>query len=100
MLSLIYKKYIIPYVSIIVYASLGFSLTVIKLRRNKDFTSDLKTFIIPGGYTIPLLSSLFILWFLYHLSEDTIIAIGLFIIILTIAYFLINSKIIRRLTKN
>jgi len=125
-LSLIHNKYATPYVSIIVYASLGFllasaggfkqlaiissassllislgiALAVIKLRRNKDFTSDLKTFKIPGGYTIPLLSSLFILWFLYHLSEDAIMAIGFFILGLTIIYFLMNSKIIKRLTKN
>lgn len=125
-LSLIHKKYMTPYVSIIVYASLGFllasaggfkqlaiissassllislgiSLATIKLRRDKNFVSDSKTFKIPGGYTVPILSSLFILWFLYHLSNDSIIGIGLFIIVLTIIYFLMNSKFIRRLTKN
>ena len=125
-LSLIHKKYATPFVSIIVYASLGFllasvggfkqlaiissassllislgiSLAVIKLRRNKEFASDLKTFRIPGGYTIPILSSLFILWFLYHLSEDAILVMGLFIIVLTIIYFLMNSKFIRRLTNS
>ena len=125
-LSLIHNKYTTPYVSIIVYASLGFllasaggfkhlaiissasallislgiSIATIKLRRDKNFASDSKTFKIPGGYTVPILSSLFILWFLYHLSADAIIEIGLFTIILTIGYFLINSKRVMRLTKN
>ena len=124
-LALVHKKYATPYVSIIVYASLGFllasiggfkqlaiissassllislgiALATIKLRRDKSFASELKTFKIPGGYTVPILSSLFILWFLYHLSNDSIIGIGLFIAILSLIYFLINSKKINRLIK-
>jgi len=117
-LALVHKKYATPYVSIIVYASLGFilasaggfkqlaiissassllislgiSVATIKLRRDKNFASDSKTFKIPGGYAVPILSSLFIIWFLYHLKEEAIIKIGLFILVLTAAYFLINYK--------
>lgn len=124
-LSKIHIKYSTPYIAIIAYVtlcflfailggfkqlailssasslliSLGISLATIKLRRGKKFVSHGKTFKIPGGYIVPILSFIVILWFLSNLSENKILGIGIFIIILTLIYFLINSKIIKRLTK-
>ena len=125
-LSKVHIKYITPYIAIIVYTGLGFlfaslggfkelaiissaatliialgvSIATIKLRRNKKYNSEGKTFKIPGGYTVPILSIIVILWFLTNLSENKILGFGLLIVILTILYFLINSKLIKRLTKN
>jgi amino acid transporter len=125
-LSKIHNKYITPHIAIIVFTilcfifasfggfkelaiissaaalfiSLGMSIATIKLRRNKKFDSNGKTFRIPGGYIVPILSIIVILWFLSNLSENKILGFGLLIAILTVLYFLINSKLIKRLTKN
>jgi basic amino acid/polyamine antiporter, APA family len=121
-LSKVHPKYATPYISIIVYTglcflfasfggfkqlaiissasslliSLGISIATIKLRRDKRYASKEKTFKIPGGYTVPILSSIVIIWFLSNLAENKIIGLGIFIVILTVLYFLINSKFIKR----
>ncbi len=118
-LSKVHPKYTTPHISIIAYASLcflfsiaggfkelailssatsllialGISIAVIKLRMNKHFETDLKTFKIPGGYIIPILSSIAILWFLSNLSLNKMIAVGISIVVLSIIYYLIISKI-------
>ena len=125
MLSKVHGIYATPYISIIAYTglcflfasvggfkqlaiissasslviSLGISIATIKLRRNKNFISDPKAFRIPGGYAVPILSSAVILWFLSNLSYNKILALIIFIVFLTIIYFLINSKIVKRLNK-
>jgi len=124
-LSKIHNKYITPHIAIIVFTSLcfifaslggfkqlaiissaaslvislGMSIAAIKLRRNKKFDSNGKTFRIPGGYIVPILSIIVILWFLSNLSVNKIWGFGLLIAIITILYFLINSKLIKRLIK-
>jgi len=124
-LSRVHEKYATPYVSIIVYASLGFifasfggfkqlaiissasilliyfgvSLATIKLRKINNSVSDKNLFKIGGGYTVPILSSIVILWFLSNLTKNEFLGISLFIILLTIVFFLINSKKIKHLTK-
>ena len=126
MLSKIHNKYITPHIAIIVFTSLcfifasfggfkelaiissaaslfislGVSIATIKLRRNKKFDSDGKTFRIPGGYIVPILSIIVIIWFLSNLSENKILGFGLLTAALTILYFLINSKLIKRLVKS
>ena len=124
-LSKVHTRYITPHIAIIVFSSLcfifasfggfkelaiissaaslfislGLSIATIKLRRNKKFDSNGKTFRIPGGYIVPVLSIIVILWFLSNLSENKILGFGLLIAILTILYFVINSKPIKRLPK-
>ncbi|MBC5837814.1 APC family permease [Flavobacterium muglaense] len=111
-LSKVHKKYATPYVSVIVYASLGFlfsslggfkqlavfssatillvylgvSLSVIKLRKKNILKED--GFRIPGGYTVPILSSLIIVWLLTNLNQFEVIAIAIFITVLSLLYFL------------
>ena len=125
-LSKIHIKYITPYIAIIAFTGLGFlfasfggfkelaiissaasliialgvSIALLKLRRSYKDDSQGKTFRIPGGYVVPIMSIIVILWFLSNLSENKILGLGLLIAILTILYFLINSKLIKRLTKN
>jgi len=124
-LSSIHKKYTTPYVSIIVYASLGLlfasiggfkqlavissastlliylgvSLATIKLRRDKSSEPSTELFRIPGGYTVPILSSIVVIWLLSNLTNNEFKSVGLFILVLTIVYFLINPKIRKRLSK-
>ena len=70
---------------------LGVSISVIKLRKNKDDVPKSNSFKIPGGYTIPILSCIVCVWFLSNLSKNEFFAILLYIIILTIIYFLSRS---------
>ena len=117
-LSKIHSKFTTPHIAIITYAclcflfaiaggfkelaiissatglliSLGISIAVIKLRRDKRFNSAEKTFKVPGGYTIPIVSSIAILWFLSNLSKAKIFAVCLSIIILSLLYFFIKFK--------
>lgn len=125
-LSKIHMKYVTPYIAIITFTvmcflfasfggfkelaiissassliiALGISIATIKLRKNKTYDTKGKTFRIPGGYLVPILSIIVTLWFLSNLSANKILGFGLLITILTILYFLINSKQIKRLTKN
>jgi APA family basic amino acid/polyamine antiporter len=117
LLSAVHKKYVTPYVAIIVYACLGFlfatfggfkqlailssaatliiylgvALAVIKLRRNEGIHSKPETFKIPGGYTVPMLSVLIILYFLSNLTTDEMKTSAIFIGVLSIIYLAIKK---------
>lgn len=119
-LSRIHPKYATPHIAIIVYVSLdflfaaigefqqlaiissasillisfGISLATIKLRKDKKFAANNKTFKIPGGFAVPVLSSLVILWLLSNLSKNEILSFVTVIIIFTIIYFL--TRLIRK----
>jgi amino acid transporter len=111
-LASIHHKFKTPYVSILLYAGLGFtiaslggfrqlaviasasmllvyfgvSLSVIKLRKIKP--SAPLEFKIPFGYTVPILSALIILYFLSNLSKTEIQGIFILIGVLTLVYIL------------
>ena len=118
-LTKIHSKFSTPYISIISYASAGFlfayiggfeqlaiissatvlliylgvSLSVVKLRKLNIGTGN--EFRIPGGYLIPVLSSLTILYLLSNLARNEFLIILIAIIILTFVYFLkikLNKK--------
>jgi len=112
-LTRVHPKFGTPYISIISYASLGFlfassggfkqlaiissssalliylgvSLAAIKLRTKKDFVPDAGFFKIRGGYTVPILASLVIAWFLSNLSNYEFLGMGIFILFLSLIYF-------------
>lgn len=107
LLSSIHKKFATPHVAILVYATsaflfasfggfkqlavissaailiiyLGVALAVIKLRRKGIEAKKAGSFRIPGGYTVPVLSVIIILFFLSSLTageiKTTLISIGL-----------------------
>jgi len=121
-LAEIHPKFATPYISIIVYVSLGFILAsigglkhllvvsssasllislglciaTIKLRKDPRYNSDKNAFKIPGGYTVPILASMAILWFLTNMSQEELKSIVAFIVILSLIYLLINWKRIRK----
>lgn len=122
-LSMVHSKYATPYVAIIVYAAFGFffasfggfkqmaiissasalliylgvSLSVIKLRRNRSEDQDPELFRIRGGYFVPILSSLVIIWLLSNLTKSELLGIGFFTLFLMIFFYLINPKKIKDL---
>ena len=109
-LSKIHKSFKTPYIAIIVYATIGFAfsatgsfeklaviassamliiylgvaLSVIKLRKSQKPKEG--EFKIPGGYIVPILSIIIILYFLSNLSMKEMIVTVAFIAILTIIY--------------
>lgn len=113
-LSKIHKSFGTPYISIIIYGAIGFTvaatsnfeklaivasstmliiylgvaLSVIKLRKSQKKQSG--EFEIPGGLTVPILAILVILYFLSHLSKDEIFGTGIFVGILSLIYVLIK----------
>jgi amino acid transporter len=70
-------------ISLIVY--LGVVLAVIRLR--KLLPNHSQSFKVPGGYTIPGIATLIILWFLSHLTGQEAAGIIILIAILTAVYF-------------
>jgi len=110
-LALIHPNYKTPYVSILIYASIGFLLatfggfeklisvassaallyylgvvlSVIQLRRIRKTEPD--EFEIPGGYTVPILSIIIILYLLSTLTRYEKIGMVIFIGVLSIIYF-------------
>lgn len=113
-LAKIHKSFTTPYVSIIVYASiafilaatgsfeqlaviatssmlivyLGVALSVIKLRKSqKSLEGEFK---IPGGFIVPMLSIIIIIYFLSNLATKELVGTSIFIAILTLIYGVIK----------
>jgi basic amino acid/polyamine antiporter, APA family len=113
-LAKVHKEFLTPHVSIISYAFLGFIfasigefkqlamlssasylliylgvvLSLIRFRING--LTEKGSYSIPGGYIIPSISAIVILWLLSNLPLKELGAMLLFIMILTILYFVIN----------
>ncbi|WP_140487289.1 APC family permease [Flavobacterium sp. GSA192] len=113
-LAKIHPSFATPYLSIIVYALLGFLIavtgsfeslvviasssvlivylgvvfSVIKLRYSRETKAD--EFTIPGGLTVPILSIVIILYFLSNLAQNEIIGTLIAIGILSVIYALIR----------
>jgi amino acid transporter len=122
-LAKVHPIFATPYISIIVYVSLGFILAsigglkhllvvsssaslliamgvciaTIKLRHDPRYNTDKNAFKIPGGYTVPLLAITAIVWFLTNMTYEEVTSIVYFILVLTIVYFLINSPRVKRI---
>lgn len=113
-LSKIHKSFATPYVAIIVYATIGFilsvsgsfeqlaiiasssmlllylgvALSVIKLRKSQKEKYD--GFKIPGGWTVPILSIVIILYFLSNLSTNEMIGTAITIAVLSLIFLIIK----------
>lgn len=115
----VHKKYVTPYVAIIIYAVatftfasfggfkqlailssaaiiiyFGVAIAVIKLRKTEDIGSTFDTFEIRGGYTVPILSVLIIGYFLSNLAKNEVITSAIFIGILSLIY--VSKKILTK----
>lgn len=111
-LAEVHKKFATPYISITLYASLGFlfaiiggfkelaiissastlliylaiSLATLKLKASKsENLSD--GYKVPGGFLVPVISSIVIVWLLSKLSLDKIGVFSAVILLLSIIYF-------------
>lgn len=114
-LASIHPRFKTPYLSILLYAGIGFTLaavggfrqlaviasasmllvyfgvalSVIKLRKMDN--TDSGNFKIPFGYTVPILSAGIILFFLSNLTGYEKTGILVFIVALTLIYFLVKA---------
>lgn len=115
-LAKVHDRYFTPHVAIAFYASLGLILAIsggfkqlatiasaavliiylgvvlstVKLRR-KDTLITEKTFRVPGGIIVPLLAAAGIIWLLSNLSKAELTGIGIFMIVFSIAYFIMKQ---------
>lgn len=115
MLARVHSKYLTPYLAIIVYAGidyvfavfgafqqlivlatasilliyLGVVLATIRLRYKKIPGAG-KTFLVPGGITVPLLALATIVWLLFSLSSPEIVGIGITLAALSFIYLLMK----------
>lgn len=113
-LALVHPKFATPYISVISFTALacffaitgefehlamlssssvlliylGVALAVIKLRLSGK--NDSSAFKIPGGYVVPILSVITILWFLSNLATEKMIGMVIAIAILSLAYYVIK----------
>jgi amino acid transporter len=111
-LAAVHPRFNTPHISIIVYASLGFIfasagefkqlamlssasylliylgviLSLIRFRLSKQ--GDAVAYRVPGGYIIPVISILTIIWVLSNLPLRELWAMLIFILILTVVYFI------------
>ena len=112
-LSKVHHKFSTPYIAIIAYSISGFllatfggfqqmaiissasillvylgvTLAVIKQRRKKLILTK-NEFRIPGGYLVPILSVMIIVWLLSNMERQEVIGFGVSLTILTFIYFL------------
>ncbi|MEJ8841752.1 amino acid permease [Lacibacter sp. H375] len=115
-LAKVHDRYFTPHVAIAFYASLGLILAIsggfkqlatiasaavliiylgvvlssVKLRRKDTVTTE-KTFRVPGGIIVPLLAAAGIIWLLSNLTRNELTGIGLFMIVFSIAYFIMKQ---------
>ena len=113
-LSFVHSKYATPYVAVIAYTALGFifsiigefkqlailsssavllvylgvALAVIKLRITEG--KKITGFKIPGGYTVPILTVIAILWFLSNMTVQEMAGMLLTLLILSFVFYLIK----------
>jgi amino acid transporter len=113
-LAKVHPKYSTPYISIMAYAALtcffsitgefrqlaifasssalliylGVALAVIKFRRDK--VKEEAAFKIAGGYLVPIIAIITILWFLSNLSFKEVTGLAIFVAILSVIYFVIK----------
>jgi basic amino acid/polyamine antiporter, APA family len=121
-LASIHRRFKTPYLAILLYAGIGFtlasiggfralaaiaasslllvyfavSLSVIRLRKIKDLPTD--GFKIPFGPTVPIISAGIILFFLSNMTGMEIRGTGILIVVLTVVYYL--GKMYRKWIKN
>jgi len=114
LLALIHPKFATPYVSVISFTALGcflaitgefkqlailssssvlliylgVALAVIKLRiKNK---ADSSSFQIYGGYTVPILAVVTIIWFLSNLTKSEMIGVIITLVVLSLLFYLLK----------
>ncbi|RLD22016.1 MAG: amino acid permease [Bacteroidetes bacterium] len=113
-LSMVHPKYRTPYIAIIVYGSmscilallgefeqlailssasilliyLGVTFSLVKLRRDDKEGSD--SFKAPGGYIVPVIAIITIVWLLSNLSTTEQIGITIFMAILSGIYYMMH----------
>ena len=77
--------------TLIIY--LGVVLAAVKIKAGKNAVLQ-KTFSIPGGVIIPVITAFFIVWMLSHLSAEELKGFSVFLLVLTAVYAVV--RIFRR----
>jgi amino acid transporter len=113
-LSFVHAKYATPYIAVISYTSIGFILAVVgefkqlailsssavllvylgvalaAIKLRSKVANDGSSFRIPGGYTVPILTVLAILWFLSNLTKAEMTGMIITLAVLSLIFYLIK----------
>lgn len=116
----VHKKFATPHMAIAVYAGIGLSMAIFggfrqlaiisgasillvymgvafSVLRLRKISANIKgTFRVPGGVVIPIISVLIIIWFLSNLEKAELIGMSLFLVILSMVFWITNSLIRRK----
>jgi APA family basic amino acid/polyamine antiporter len=84
-----FKQLAILVSAVVLLLYLGVALAVIKLRQSHPFEKG--QFKIPGGMTVPIITTLIIFYFLSSLTMNEIIGISIMIVLLSILYFILKK---------
>jgi len=84
-----FKQLAILVSAVVLLLYLGVALAVIKLRKSHPFEKG--QFKIPGGMTVPIITTLIIFYFLSSLTMNEIIGISIMIVLLSILYFILKK---------
>ncbi len=84
-----FKQLAILVSAVVLLLYLGVALALIKLRKSHPFEKG--QFKIPGGMTVPIISTLIIFYFLSSLTMNEIIGILIMIVLLSILYFILKK---------
>lgn len=111
----VHTRYITPHYAILIYTGIGFLiavfgafkqliiltsattllvylgvvLSVLKLRTKKIGTE--KSFKVPGGFIIPVLAALTILWVLSNLSKEELAGLAILLVLLSVIYWVMKK---------
>ena len=70
---------------------LGVVLAVIKFKLKKE-TLPTTSFKLYGGLTIPIIALVVIIWLLFQLKPDEVMAMGIFMGVLSVIYLAFNGE--------
>jgi basic amino acid/polyamine antiporter, APA family len=86
-----FKQLIVLATASIFLIHLGVVLSVIKYKLKKE-TAPPTSFTLYGGLTIPVLALVVMIWFLCQLKLNEVIAMGMFLGILSVIYLIFNRE--------
>jgi basic amino acid/polyamine antiporter, APA family len=86
-----FKQLIVLATASIFLIHLGVVLSVIKYKLKKE-TAETTSFTLYGGLTIPILALVIMIWFLCQLKLNEVMAMGIFLGILSVIYLIFNRE--------
>ena len=82
---------------LLLYAGVVLAVIKFRLKRGTEYPA---TFILPGGLSIPVITLIIIIWFLFQSKSNEVLSLGIFLSLLSIVYMIKIFLAKRRLAIN